>query len=260
MKNVWFKPEGYQRTSKELQFKCLKILLGFSKLNGNVLDVGCGTGNALSLIDKNEFNKYIGVDISKDMISFAEKNHKGNDVEFLLSDFLKERSLSNNEFDNVICAACLHWFIPHEKEVIDKIYNLLRPGGKLFLSCAFDFDFLPGEKDAQATVLSIIRDKYRPVSPFVIFDNYRLDSTKFVTYVNGFDIIKSHRIEEIVDFSSYEDFCDWHLGSGSVIYQQFSKEEQNNAVEDFYSILYDKYRSGEHKVSYSTGLFLLEKR
>ncbi|MCG8707290.1 class I SAM-dependent methyltransferase [Brenneria sp. 4F2] len=260
MQNIWFKPEGYQRTSKKLQFKCLETLLGFSDIKGDVLDVGCGTGNALAIIDKKGLKNYLGIDISQDMISFSETKHQGENIRFILSDFLKENTLETHVFDNVICAACLHWFIPHEKKVIEKISNLLRPGGKLFLSCAFNFDFLPGEKDIQAIVLNIIRNKYKPISPFVVFDNYRFSNEKLVTYVNGFDIIKSHRIEEVVEFSSYEDFCDWHLGSGSVLYQQFSIKEQNDAVNEFYHILYERYKSGEHKVSYSTGLFLLEKR
>ncbi|MCW2255798.1 G3E family GTPase [Providencia alcalifaciens] len=108
--------------------------------------------------------------------------------------------------------------------------------------------------------MQVVRDKYSPVSSAVVFDDYRFDSEKFKNFTNDFKILKSYRIEEAIDFSSYDDFRDWHLGSGSVIYQQFSKKDQENAVNDFYQQLYDKYLSNEHKVSYSTGLFLLQKR
>ncbi|WP_139204101.1 hypothetical protein [Xenorhabdus japonica] len=154
----------------------------------------------------------------------------------------------------------MYWFIPKEKKVLDKILKYLKPNGHLFLSCAFDFNFFYGEKDVQGKVLEAVRNKYSPVSSSVVFDDYRFDNKKIKDFTKDFKILKSYRIEEAIDFSNYDDFRDWHLGSGSVIYQQFSKSDQENAVNDFYQLLYDKYLSNEHKVSYSTGLFLLQKR
>ncbi|CDL83206.1 class I SAM-dependent methyltransferase [Xenorhabdus szentirmaii] len=260
MENVWFKPEGYQRTSKKLQLKCLELLLGFSEIKGDVLDIGCGTGNSLKFIKNNELSSYLGIDISQDMVEFASENHKDEKINFIVSDFLNYENYEMKLYDVIICAACLHWFIPKEKEVIDKIFKFLKPNGKLFLSCAFDFNFFSGEKDIQGKVLDVVREKYPPVSPPVVFDDYRFNSDKFKAFTEDFNILKSYRIEEAIDFSNYDDFRDWHLGSGSVIYQQFSKLDQEKAVNDFYQLLYNKYLSNEHKVSYSTGLFLLQKK
>ncbi|MDR0218277.1 MAG: class I SAM-dependent methyltransferase [Enterobacteriaceae bacterium] len=260
MENVWFKPEGYQRTSKKLQLKCLELLLGFSEINGDILDIGCGTGNALKFINNNEINNYLGIDISSDMVEFARRNHYDEKINFIVDDFLNHENNGMKLYDAIICAACLHWFIPNERKVLDKIFNYLKPNGYLFLSCAFDFSFFCGEKDIQGKVLDMVRNKYPPVSEPVVFDDYRFNNERFKSFTKDFNIIKSYRIEESIDFSNYDDFRDWHLGSGSVIYQQFSKSDQKNAVNDFYQILYDKYLSNEHNVSYSTGLFLLQKR
>ncbi|WP_323834837.1 class I SAM-dependent methyltransferase [Photorhabdus africana] len=260
MENVWFKPKEYQRTSKKLQFKCLELLLNFSEIEGDILDVGCGTGNALNFLKDGNIRSYLGIDISQDMVNYARSQNDSKKCSFIVSDFLNYQDTEIKLYDSVICAACLHWFIPNEQEVINKIFHLLRPGAKFFLSCAFDFNFSLGEKDIQGEILQKVREKYRPISPLVVFDDYRFDSKKFINSTKGFDIIKSHRIEEVVNFSTYEDFRDWHLGSGSVVYQQFDKVDQENAVNEFYDLLYHKYISGEHKVSYSTGLFLLKKR
>ncbi|KHD27642.1 hypothetical protein LH67_16430 [Xenorhabdus nematophila] len=245
---------------KKLQFKCLELLLGFAEIKGDVLDIGCGTGNTLKLINNNEINSYLGIDISHDMIDFASKINQNKKFNFIMSDFLHYENHEGKLYDVIVCAACLHWFIPKEEEVLDRILKYLKPNGKLFLSCAFDFNFFCGEKDIQGHVLEEIRNKYTPISPLSVFDDYRFNNEKFKNFTEYFEVLKSYRIEESINFSNYADFKDWHLGSGSVIYQQFSNLDQEEAVNEFYQLLYDKYLIGEHKVSYSTGLFLLQKR
>ncbi|AZT39608.1 class I SAM-dependent methyltransferase (plasmid) [Salmonella enterica subsp. enterica serovar Karamoja] len=260
MENVWFHPDGYQKTSKKLQLECLKTLLNFSDIKGNILDVGCGTGNTLNIINIDNISSYTGIDVSPEMIDFAQSHHEDKKIKFIVNDFLLDEQVASSKFDVIICAACLHWFIPHEDNTIQKMKSLLKPGGKLFLSCAFNFDYLPGEKDIQHEVLLEVRNKFKTISPTVIFDDFRFKKDIFLKKFSDFDIIKSHRIEERVSFDTYEDFRDWHLGSGSVLYQQFVQDVRDSAVSEFYEILYSKYVSGAHTISYSTGLFLLEKR
>lgn len=259
MKSIWFKPEGYQRTSKKIQFKCLEQLLGFTPIEGAVCDIGCGTGNSLEILSKHAINHYTGIDISRDMLNFAQKRHQSENIHFIESDFLSDNVAFCEVFDCAICAACLHWFIPKEKLVIEKVLRLLKPGGKFLLSCAFDFNYFSGDKMAQSSALRKVREKYDPISSPILFDDYRFSCDKFMGYINGFDVKKSVRIEERIDFTCYDDFKDWHVGSGSVIYHQFSPEDQEDAVNDFYSELYNKYTSGIYEVSYSTGLFYLQK-
>lgn len=260
MKSIWFKPEEYQRTSQQIQYKCLEQLLGFTHIEGSVCDIGCGTGNSLSILSNSPPSHYVGIDISPDMLDFAKKKHAAENITFIESDFLREDLVFNAEFDCVICAACLHWFIPNEKAVIEKAFASLKPGGKFLLSCAFDFDYFFGQEDIQRNALGKVREKYHSISPLILFDDYRFDSDSFLGYINGFIIRKSMRIEESIEFTCYEDFRDWHVGSGSVIYHQFSLEDQNDAVNDFYTELYNKYACGDYEVAYSTGLFYLQKR
>lgn len=260
MESIWFKPEGYQRTSKQIQYKCLEQLLGFTSVEGSVCDIGCGTGNSLEILSNNFISHYVGIDISRDMLDFAQKKHNDENIHFIESDFLSDNVDFYEKFDCAICAACLHWFIPREKLVIEKVFRLLKPGGKFLLSCAFDFNYLSGDKKTQSSALAKVREKYDPISPSILFDDYRFNGEKLQGYIEGFDIKKSVRIEERIDFTCYDDFKDWHVGSGSVIYHQFSSEDQESAVNEFYSEIYNKYAAGLYEVSYSTGLFYLKKR
>lgn len=82
--------------------------------------------------------------------------------------------------------------------------------------------------------MQVVRDKYSPISSAVVFDDYRFNSKQFKNFTKNFKILKSYRIEEAIDFSSYDDSMDWDLGSGFVIYQQFSKKDQEKSVNDFY--------------------------
>ena len=94
MDNVWFTPEGYQRTSRNLQRRCLQLLLSFAPPRGTLLDVGCGTGNTLLFADKEHIEQYVGIDISQDMIAYANRAHAAPHVRFMVSDFL-DTPLSN---------------------------------------------------------------------------------------------------------------------------------------------------------------------
>lgn len=260
MDNVWFTPQGYQRTSKKIQKRCLAQLLSFGEPRGRILDVGCGTGRALDAIPAHQIERYLGVDISPEMIAYAAENHHSPTTEFAVANFLDYDIEARDPYDTVVCAACLHWFIPQEQAVIEKITAALRPGGNLFLSCAFNFDFFKAEGDAQAAALAYVRNKYPTIAPATVFDDFRFNPQKLLAMLGTLQMQKVQRIEETVDFDNYEDFRDWHLGSGSVLYHQFDDKFRIAAVQEYYQILYEKYRAGQHTISYSTALMLLNKR
>lgn len=260
MDNVWFNPKGYQRTSQKIQKICMDRLLSFGSIHGRILDVGCGTGHLLPLTVDADISCYLGVDISPEMIDFARAHHKGEKFCFEVCDFLEWDRSEDEYFDTVVCAACLHWFIPNERAVINKIFEALNVGGTLFLSCAGNFEFLRGERELHTETLSQIRKKYHAISSPIIFDDFRFTPEKLIDLLDGFEFLKIDRIEEKIDFRNFDDFRDWHLGSGSVIYQQFAQHNRECAVNDYYERLYRAYSTGTHDVSYSTMLLRLRKR
>lgn len=115
--------------------------------------MGCWTGNTLSIIFYDKISKYIGIDIPPDMVGYAKLHFYDIKFNFIVGNFITNEYVCNYKFDTVICVFCLHWFIPNEGQAVEKIREILKPEGKLFLSCAFSFDYFPGEKYMQNNVL-----------------------------------------------------------------------------------------------------------
>lgn len=256
--NIWNNPIGYHKTSQKLQKKYLELLVNRGDISGNILDIGCGTGNAIQLLEKCNNFKYTGIDISDKMIDYAKKNNSSSEnLNFIVGDFLEIASELGNDYDHVICAACLHWFHPKQNEVISKIKKILKIGGGLHLSTALSFKFIPGEGEVQKEVIEMVRKKFEPISEINTFQSRRLTQSQIIKICAGFGIEKVSTHEEIIYFSNYMDFKDWHVGSGSVVYEQFGENCKEEAVDMYYKLMYDKYILGEYKVAYGTALINL---
>ena len=76
-----------------------KHLSKLIKPNSSVLDCGCGTGLAKTLISSIPCN-YTGVDISNEMLEMAKRKHP-NDT-FIHGDIEKMPYLDSASFDNII--------------------------------------------------------------------------------------------------------------------------------------------------------------
>jgi SAM-dependent methyltransferase len=78
----------YSRHSQDLRFLMLSLMTDLS--DKSVLDVGCGQGDLLTYFDKQEIPvHYEGLDISKNMVTHAQKRHpKGR---FKVGEFLSTK-------------------------------------------------------------------------------------------------------------------------------------------------------------------------
>lgn len=97
-----------------------------------LLDIGCGTGNLIKLIDK----KFTGCQItlcdasvemlalSKNKLSLSKKNS------FKYVNKSAEKLEYNNQFD-IITSVHLNHFFKDQSVLLKKIYNALKPGGLL---------------------------------------------------------------------------------------------------------------------------------
>ena len=108
--------------------KYARIIRVFSKVNGDILDVGCGTGISLELLQKNDFRLH-GTDISKTSIKLCAK--KGLDCKAYSGDKLpyKDRSMDTVGSYNVL---------EHTDDPIhflDDSLRLLKDGGYLIVAC-----------------------------------------------------------------------------------------------------------------------------
>ena len=85
----------------------------YIKPGGKILDIGCGVGVAISVLNKKGFQA-TGIEISSKMAGYARKRNPASGV--MIGDFLTKEF--NEKFDGVLAFAFIHLF---PKEQIPKI-------------------------------------------------------------------------------------------------------------------------------------------
>jgi len=98
----------------------------------SVLDIGCGTGALLSLIqEQNKTAQVFGIDLSGEMIKIA-KAKLGKDVDLRVSDSEK-LPFKNESFDVVTCTFSFHHY-PNALIVLSEMRRVLKKSGKLIVA------------------------------------------------------------------------------------------------------------------------------
>ena len=113
------------------------------KQDDDILDLGCGTGRNILLMNKyaSDNSLLIGLDISEEM----EKQFMENCKDFSNLKFINKRIDQpfelNQKFDKIFISFVIHGF-PHEirKKVIQNAYNHLKPGGTFNILDFAEFD------------------------------------------------------------------------------------------------------------------------
>ena len=97
---------------------------------GSILELGIGTGRfAIPLSAK---YRYIGIDISKGMLSVAKKKLENNkNVNLILMD-AEKLGFKNESFDNIICVHTFKFF-PDPIRVLGECYRVLRGEGRVII-------------------------------------------------------------------------------------------------------------------------------
>ena len=111
--------------------------------NDKILDLGCGTGRNILLMNKyvSENAELVGMDISEDM----ERQFNENSKDYPNINFINKRIDQlfepEQEFDKVFISFVIHGF-PHEirKTVIQNAYNSLKKGGTFHILDFAEFD------------------------------------------------------------------------------------------------------------------------
>jgi len=108
-----------------------------------ILDAGCGLGNAIREIKSRprfKFTAYRGVDLSPEMIRFANERFAGPDAVFSAGD-LEHLAFAGSEFDLAISNSVLHWLNQpalglNVDRSLKELHRVLKPGGLLGMSVA----------------------------------------------------------------------------------------------------------------------------
>lgn len=134
-----YRPESYRELPWYSQHLDPNLQDFFSKSHFDrietILDVGTGDGTQAWELALRGF-KVTGIDIATDAITLCNRFSTEN-LKFLVADVLVFES--EEIFDCVIDRGCMHVLSPSSlEEYCRNVFKLLRPGGKLLLSCFMD--------------------------------------------------------------------------------------------------------------------------
>lgn len=104
----------------------------FSKLKGDILEVGIGTGSSLECYNKDA--RVIGLDFSEGMLKKArEKLNKLNKKNIVLKKGdVENLKFKDNTFDYVL-TSCVFCSVPNPVKGLEEIKRVLKPTGKLIM-------------------------------------------------------------------------------------------------------------------------------
>lgn len=133
-------PELMKPTSMLLLEHIARYQFSIHYLKGRVLDIACGTGFGTQLITKaakNRLTEVIGVDNCAETIKYAQGRYYHPLVSYLVEDAV-DPNLPNKlgEFDTILSFETIEHF-EEEKQFLDNLFEMLKPGGTLVLSTPF---------------------------------------------------------------------------------------------------------------------------
>jgi ubiquinone/menaquinone biosynthesis C-methylase UbiE len=101
-------------------------------LNGNILEIGVGTGKNLQYYNKS--SKITGIDLSPKMLEKAkqkEKELKNKNINLILMD-AQNLKFKSNSFDYVVCTFVL-CSVPDPVKVVKEMKRVCKPNGKILM-------------------------------------------------------------------------------------------------------------------------------
>lgn len=125
-----------QSYAKEVAPAIIKMLYPYIKKSGDNLDYGCGGGNLMGELFKEDIYCN-GLDVSEQSVQTVKDRYAGN--KYLRGIFLSHgtpnENLAANSFDFIFSLECLEHLIPEDlNAVLIEFERLLRPGGYVFIS------------------------------------------------------------------------------------------------------------------------------
>ncbi|MEW6188587.1 MAG: class I SAM-dependent methyltransferase [Actinomycetota bacterium] len=135
--------EDYRRLAREFSetrlfpWKDILFLKEWVKDGDRVLDLGCGNGRLLELF-KDTNIKYVGLDISEELLNIARSRYTGPNLSFVLGDAL-DLPFDEDSFDTVYAIALLHHIpsTPFRFKVMKEVHRVLKGGG-IFVSTVWN--------------------------------------------------------------------------------------------------------------------------
>ena len=114
-------------TRRDLKSRKKRLRMMKIKKTDSVLDLGCGDGLNIMLLNQMGVKKPVGMDISKKLLKMAqERNPK---TKFFVGSAQKT-PFKPNSFDIVLIDSVLHHLMEY-KDAVKEFKRILKPGGRL---------------------------------------------------------------------------------------------------------------------------------
>ncbi len=188
-----------------------------------VADIGCGTGKLIEKMDKKTNNcEFIGIDISDDMITNAQKRilTGHNEAIFINRDFMIYDFES--KFDIIIFSYVLH-HLSNPVEALKKAKKILAPDGRILFS-------VPGSDYLKETFYSN-----------ELAGRFSLSETDDIVDMAGLYPISACRNRFSMTFNTYEMFLQYLKSIGT--YQKINDYSDGKWSEDFNSKIMSRFNT-----------------
>jgi ubiquinone/menaquinone biosynthesis C-methylase UbiE len=114
-----------------VRMRYMAEMLSDFKKNGKIIDIGCGTGEMLQVLEEKKFNPF-GMDYSFEMLREIFKETGGEKYPLINGD-IENLSFKNGSFDGIICAGVIE-YLNEDKKALHEISRVLKPGGFAVIS------------------------------------------------------------------------------------------------------------------------------
>lgn len=119
------------------------------KKNIKFLDLGCGTGNHLQLLDNFDY-KCVGLDISKDMLD--QTQIKIPHIPLLRGDFLNKSAFKKGNFSHITCLYYTIYYTNKLNDLFTNVNHWLAPGGFFCIHLVSKSEFDPILESASSLI------------------------------------------------------------------------------------------------------------
>ncbi len=162
--------------------------------DGDVLDVGCGSGNTTALLSVVfPYNKVTAIDMDKSTIKFAKKFNQQNNINFNHSSL---ENFKDEKFDYIFaCEILEHMTYDKQKFFIEKCLSLLKKDGLLFLTTPNSIDEKVGGHHVGLLNKKEFETFYKEFKTKIVNSSF-VDNEKLSICKNGIEAIIDDSIED----------------------------------------------------------------
>ncbi len=156
--------------NRDIDVPALIKMIGSVK-DKTILDIGCGFGDHADKLSKQDYKKFIGFDISSELIKLANELHIPKTL-FEVGDMSKKLKYQSSYFD-IVCSGLAIHYNKNINFLFKEINRVLRKGGYFCFSTGHPiFNLLNQTKD------NLIGSKKLPDGKEIILGNYFDESVK----------------------------------------------------------------------------------